>query len=237
MTSTFWIYSAAAFFTAFSGGVLPLFFAVNEKYLKLIIALGAGLLLGLSMVHLLPESAELIPESFGAWFLVGFVLLLVLERFVMIHACEEHGCNYHTVVIAAFVGLTIHGVIEGLALASTLVTLEIGPLVLMAVLVHKAPAALTLTSLLRLGGKKKIDIIRFITGISIATPLGILIGANVIEADTYTDVSGILLALSGGTFLYIASCDLLPELHRSNSEKFKRLAAFMLGVVISFWGH
>ena len=41
---------------------------------------------------------------FGAWMMAGFLLLLVLERFMMVHACEEHGCDYHTVGLAAFVG-------------------------------------------------------------------------------------------------------------------------------------
>src|SRR5690349_567537 len=98
MISTGFIYGALIFSTALTGGLLPLFMPnADEDKLKLFVSLGAGLLLGLAFMHMLPEASKLLPERFGAWFLVGFVLLMVLERFIMVHACEEHGCDYHTV--------------------------------------------------------------------------------------------------------------------------------------------
>ncbi|MCB0417168.1 MAG: ZIP family metal transporter [Bdellovibrionaceae bacterium] len=235
MTTSFWLYAGLTFVTAFIGGILPVFFSFKERYLRIIVSLGAGLLLGMSLNHMLPEAAELIPEEFGAFFLIGFVLLMLLERFVMIHSCEEHGCDYHTIGLAAFAGLAVHAVIEGLALASTLVALDIGPLILLAVLVHKAPAALTLTSLLKLGGKSKSQIVKFITGIALATPAGMLLATNFFSHEMVSRTAGILLSLSGGTFLYIASCDLIPELHRSNFDKYPRLFAFLAGLGVSFF--
>ena len=41
----------------------------------------AGLLLGMSFLHMLPEAAEMLPHTFAFWFLFGFLVLLVLERF------------------------------------------------------------------------------------------------------------------------------------------------------------
>src|SRR5436305_1557512 len=114
MTLSVLTYSGLIFLTAFLGGAIPLMIpGVKDESLKLFVSLGAGLLLGMALMHMLPESAKLVPDSFGIWFLVGFCLLFVLERFVMVHACEEHGCDYHTIGIAAFVGLTVHGLIEG----------------------------------------------------------------------------------------------------------------------------
>lgn len=234
MTTTFWLYAFLTFITALIGGALPLFFSFKERHLKVIVSLGAGLLLGMALNHMLPEAAELIPDAFGAYFLMGFVLLMLLERFVMIHSCEEHGCDYHTIGIAAFVGLTIHAIIEGLALASSLVALHIGPLILLAVLVHKAPAALALTSLLKLGGKSRPQILKFITGIALATPVGMLLASTFFAEHIVSRTAGILLSMSGGTFLYIASCDLIPEIHRSNHDKFPRLIAFLIGLSVSF---
>jgi len=235
MTATFFLYTSLVFLTSAAGGILPLVLhRAEDDRLKLFVCLGAGLLLGMAFVHMIPEAAEMIPHSFGSWFLLGFLILLVLERFVMVHACEEHGCHYHTIGIAAFTGLAIHGVIEGFALASSLLVPRIGPLVLVGILSHKAPAGFALTSLLKLAHKSNRQIILFVIGVSLAVPIGALL-ANLILLQSHLHQSaGALLAMSSGTFLYIAACDLLPELHRDDAEKFKRLFAFLAGIAICY---
>lgn len=235
MNTTLGIYSFLIFITALSGGLLPLLFSrEREEGLKLFVSLGAGLLLGMAFLHMLPEAAELVPNSFGSWFLVGFVLLLVLERFLMVHACEEHGCDYHTVGVAAFVGLTIHGIIEGFALASSLFVTQLGALILVAILAHKAPAGFALTSILKLSGKSPRQILGFVVGVALSGPFGMFLAYAILRHEKLPSTAGVLLAVSAGTFLYIGACDLLPELHRSDTEKFKRLGAFIVGLGISY---
>jgi zinc and cadmium transporter len=229
------IYGLLIFFTSLAGGLAPLILPnANESRLKLFVCLGAGLLLGMSLLHMIPEASELIPKTFGIWFLVGFLLLLVLERFVMVHACEEHGCHYHTVGLAAFAGLTIHGIIEGIALASSLVINGLGPLVLVAILSHKAPGSFTLTSILKLAGKSTKQIVLFVIGVSLSGPLGLLLAHLFLDAKDLGKPAGILLAVSAGRFLFISTCDLLPELHKTDTERGRRLTAFFVGIALSF---
>lgn len=235
MISTIALYSGLVFLTAAAGGLFPLLIPkANEDHLKLFVSLGAGILIGMSMLHILPEASHLIPDTFGIWLMAGFLVLLILERFIMVHACEEHGCNYHTVGLAAFVGLTVHGLIEGLALGSSLMASDIGPLVLVGILSHKAPAGMALTSILRLSDRSSRRIIAFILGVSLSVPAGCLLAYLALSRHSSSSLAGALLAASAGTFLYIAACDLLPELHRKNGEKFKRMVAFLVGIVISF---
>lgn len=235
MTSTFLFYSGIIFTTAVAGGVFPLVIPrVNENRLKLFVSLGAGLLLGMAFIHIIPEAAQLTGGSFGIWFLLGFVILLVLERFVMVHACEEHGCNYHTVGVAAFVGIAVHSVIEGIALGSSFLVPQLAPLVLVGILAHKAPAAFSLTSILKLAGKSNGQILLFVFGLAASVPAGCLVAYLVARNDGLKGSTGALLAISAGTFLYIGACDLLPELHRNDDEKFKRLAAFLVGIGLCF---
>jgi len=227
-------YSLLIFLTALSGGILPLYWKrFRDESLKTYVCLGAGLLLGMSFLHMLPEATELLPHRFGGWFLVGFLILLILERFVMVHPCDEHGCHYHTVGIAAFVGLTIHGLIEGFALASSLFVAHLGPLVLVAILAHKAPQGFALTSILKLAGKTKRQMVTFAMGIALSGPVGVALAYSIMEKNQIAPMAGVLLAISSGTFAYIGACDLLPELHRSDTGKFKRLAAFLVGIVLS----
>lgn len=227
-------YSSLIFGMALLGGMLPLLMPhAREDYLKLFVSLGGGLLLGMAMLHMLPEAAEMIPHSFGFWFLVGFVLLLVLERFLMVHPCEETHCNYHTVGVAAFAGLTVHGIIEGFALASSLFVSRLGPLVLVAILAHKAPQGFALTSILKLAKKTHRQIMGFVIGVALSGPLGLFLAYGLLTEEQLPSGAGILLAMSSGTFLYIAACDLLPELHREDKEKFKRLTAFLVGLALA----
>ncbi len=226
-------YGTFIFLASLIGGLLPLNIAAHrEKPLKLTVSFGAGLLLGMAFLHMVPEAAELNPQ-FGYWFLAGFVLLLVLERFVMVHACEEHGCHYHTVGIAAFAGLTVHGLLEGFALGSTLFASGLAPLVLVAVLSHKIPAGFALTSILRLASLTKRQIVLFVIGVSLSGPLGLALSLGILRHENVPELSGALLALSAGSFIYIGACDLLPELHRENKEKIPRLACFALGIFLS----
>lgn len=235
MIGKFIAYSVLVFLTAFLGGLIPLLVKkASENLLKLFVSLGAGLLLGMALLHMVPEASELIPESFGFWFLAGFVLLLILERFAMVHACEEEGCDYHSVGTAAFVGLTVHGIIEGLALASSIIATTLAPIVLLAILIHKAPAAFALTSILKLADKTNRQIVFFIIGIALSSPIGMAVAYTLFRTESAPSTVGILLALSAGTFLYISACDLVPELHRTDKEKFKRLTAFILGIGIIF---
>jgi zinc and cadmium transporter len=234
MNASGFIYGFLIFATALTGGLLPLFIPrANENHLKLFVSLGAGLLLGMAFMHMLPEASRLLPDAFGVWFMVGFVLLLVLERFIMVHACEEHGCDYHTIGVAAFVGLTIHGIIEGFALASTLYISGLAPLILVAILAHKIPAGFALTSILKLASRGTRQIVLFVIGVALSAPLGILLAAVILRQQSFP-ASGILLSVSAGTFLYIGACDLLPELHRGNTQKIPRLICFFAGLVISY---
>lgn len=222
------------FLAALTGGLLPLWIkSQNENLLKLFISFGAGLLLSMSFLHMIPEAFHLIPKTFGLWLLVGFCLLLFLERFIMVHACEEHGCHYHTVGIAAFMGLTIHGLIEGFALASSQIVTHLGFLVLIAILSHKAPAGIALTSILKMAGKKPSQILSFNLGVALSGPIGIFLAYWILKSQHYSQAAGILLSISAGTFLYIGACDLLPEIHRTDGEKIKRLISFCLGIFVS----
>ena len=231
------LYGVLIFLAAFAGGALPMCLPwLDEGRLRLTVSLGAGLLLGMAMLHLLAEAVHLIPETFAYFFLAGFLLLLLLECFVMVHACEEHGCDFHTVGLAAFLGLTVHGAVEGFALASTAHVEGLAPLVFIAILAHKLPAGVALTSILRLSKRSRAQIWTFIVGVAASGPLGIWLAAVVLEHTPLPNAAGVLLALSAGTFLYVAACDLLPEMHRSSSHKWSRLVLFLVGVAVSVLG-
>lgn len=227
-------YSFLIFVTALGGGLIPLLFPeLHEDRLRIFVALGAGLLLGMAFLHMIPEAAEIIPHAFGFWFLGGFLLLFILERFIMVHPCEEQTCDYHSIGVAAFMGLSVHGLIEGFALASSLYISRLGPLVLVAILAHKAPQGFALTSILQMAGRSKRAILLFAIGVAATAPLGAAAAFSLLYFDDLPKSAGALLAMSGGTFLYIGACHLLPEMHKGNRDRMQRLLAFLGGIAIA----
>ena len=84
-----------------------------------------------------------------------------------------------------------------------------------------------------MAGKTPKQILGFVLGVALSGPLGILLAYWILKSENYTQTAGTLLSLSAGTFLYIGACDLLPEIHRTDGEKLKRLLSFLLGILIS----
>jgi len=54
--------------------------------------------------------------------------------------------------------------------------------------------------------------------VALATPLGALVSLTFVGALSKS-VVGILLAMAGGSFLYIAASDLIPETHEEKGER------------------
>ncbi len=237
MSANAYLFAFLIFATTFTGGLMPLLpFFRREVHIKRILSLGTGLLIGLAALHMLPEAAHLAPHAFGGAFLVGMSLLYFLERFLMVHPCEEHGCNYHAIGMTAFFGLLIHGLIEGIALASTLHSPELAYAVLLGILVHKIPSGVTLSSLLQMAKKSPKQILLFLAGVALSAPIGLLSAATWLSSDAVSpQVTGILIAASAGTFLYIATCDLLPEIHATEEDKWPRLALFLVGIAAAYF--
>jgi zinc and cadmium transporter len=89
------------------GGFLPLLRELSQRALALLLSFSAGVLLGAVFFHLLPETGKVLTEQIGWPVLTGFLLIFVMERFVFIHACEEHECDIHQMGLPAFLGISL----------------------------------------------------------------------------------------------------------------------------------
>lgn len=138
-------------------GALVVVFTRTPTKLVTFLAFAAGVMFGAAFFHMLPEAYH--GGGFWAFALVpaGFVFLMVLERYVLTHACEEppeceehvHG---HTLGLTAFLGLSAHTLFDGIALGSA-VKEGVGLMALLAITSHKIPSSLSLASILKAEGK------------------------------------------------------------------------------------
>jgi zinc and cadmium transporter len=203
------------------------------------------------------------------WLLGGFLAMFFVQRFFHFHhhdlpegdpedCCEhdhahehehDHDKHAHTLAdksakqlswIGTALGLTLHSLLDGLALAAAVTAgaqgnAKIAGLgVALVVILHKPFDAMAVSTLMAAGGKSKFSR-HVLNGLfALASPLGAVLfylGAN--QFATGTPVLGYALAFCAGTFLCIASSDLLPELQFHSHDRFKLSAALLCGLAVA----
>jgi zinc and cadmium transporter len=213
------------------GGWLPTVKTWSKSTFQMIISFCAGVLLGAVFFHILPESAPVLGDTMGYPIMAGFLMIFLLEKFIMVHPCEEGECDYHKVGLSAYVGIGIHSVLDGVAIgAGSLMNLSL--VIILAVTIHKFPAALALSSMLVKGAeysRRKILISMFI--FALATPVGALLSYSILQ-DWDAHMVAIALGVSGGTFLYISVSDLLPTVFEEHEKGYKNLVCLCLGILV-----
>ena len=218
------------------GGWIPTIKLWTQETFRLVISFCAGILLGAVFFHVLPEISTVLGRQLGYSVMFGFLLIFVLEKFIMVHPCEEGQCDYHKIGIAAYIGIGFHSILDGIAIgAGTMMNLSF--IIILAVTLHKFPAALALRSLLVKGKeytKKKILLSMFI--FALATPIGALVAVFIFQGvDDY--VVATALGISAGTFLFISIGDLLPTVYEEHEKGYKNLVSLCLGTLVMIISH
>jgi zinc transporter ZupT len=222
------------FVITMAGGWIPTLKPWSQKTFRMLISFCAGILLGAVFFHMVPEISPILGKRMGFPIMLGFLGIYVMEKFVMVHPCEEGACDYHKIGLAAYVGIGFHSILDGVAIGAGHM-LNISLMILLAVTIHKFPAALALSSILVKGGeysRKKILVSMFI--FALATPIGALVSMNVMGHLDNTDIIGFALGISAGTFLYISIGDLLPTVHEEDEKKNLNLVLLFVGILVMF---
>lgn len=220
-------------------GIVTLSF--RETLLKHIliyfISFSAGSLLGDAFIHLLPEAAE--KMGFGLnislYVLSGIITYFIVEKFIRwrhchIPAAEEHP---HPFSLMILFGDAVHNFIDGLIIgASYLVSFPIGITTTLAVIFHEIPQEIGDFGSLLHGGFSKSKALFFNFLSAIAAVLGAII---ILILGPYVEgMTTFLVPFAAGGFIYIASADLIPELHREVEIKksILQLVFFIMGALV-----
>jgi len=235
------IYSVLIVLVSLIGGIIPLFRQWSSGQLHLMTALSAGVFIGATFIILLPEAVEAMePSEALPLVMVGFFIILLFEVLLKHrhqHECEEHTDEHkHSLTsTTAFVGLSVHSAMDGFALGVAVVlNQEIGAMVFLAILAHKAIDVFSLSTTFALAdvGRKKGFV--FMALFSLITPVAAAIAFPFIDILQHIEV-GIPLALAGGTFMYVGIYDLLPEAFHEEHSDLKAIALVALGIIIMYF--
>jgi zinc and cadmium transporter len=178
------------------------------RFIEGLIAFGAGFMLAVVLIGVLPEvfhSGALLP---GVFVFAGYFGVHLSQHVFTQHF--HYGVETHRVAAragnTALIGLSIHSLFDGVAIASgMLVSPQLGVLLFLAVFLHKLPEGVTISSLLMAAGQGA----RRAVGAAAVLGLATLLGAILTERVASLAEHG--LALAAGVTLYVAASDLVPE--------------------------
>ena len=265
-------YCLLVLLASLAGGGLLLVIRPTHARLQIAISLVAGLMLGIALLHFLPDAAGQLHsvDRTVRWVLGGFLAMFFLQRFFHFHHHDSsegdpEDCGHehaetgdhdpaqlhpHTLAdksaqqlswVGTALGLTLHSLLDGLALAAAVTAGSLdharlaGLGVALVVILHKPFDAMAVSTLMTAGGSSRISR-HILNGLfALVTPLGaalFYLGANQI-ADSNAAFLGCSLAFCAGTFLCIASSDLLPELQFHSHDRLKLSVALLAGLAVA----
>ena len=230
--AVFYPFLAFIFFITMVGGWIPTVKMWSKSTFRMIISFCAGVLLGAVFFHILPEISPVLGGEVGYSIMIGFLMIFILEKFIMVHPCEEGECDFHKIGLAAYVGIGFHSILDGMAIGVGSM-LNLSTVIILAVTVHKFPAALALSSLLVRGGEfSRKKVLRSMFIFALATPLSAVLSIALFQGvDEY--LVAVALGVSAGTFLFISTADLIPAVVEEHEKKeYKNLVSLCLGVLV-----
>lgn len=213
-----------------------LFFASKfvHKYMRLMISFAAGALLAAAFFELMPESASSLGiENALLLTLAGFVVFFIFDRFIFWYHCHKNHCKVHSFTYLNLIGDGLHNFIDGMIIAASFMTdFALGISTTTAVVLHEIPQEISDFSILIYGGlkKKKALIFNFLTALTA------IVGALVVYYFSLNVemLSGFLIAIAAGSFIYISGSDLIPEIHKEEHLRLSvtHLATFIVGILV-----
>ncbi|XP_008281695.1 zinc transporter ZIP9 isoform X2 [Stegastes partitus] len=161
----------------------------------------------------------------GVALTLGFTFMFVVDQigsYFFMH--DQRSRLPNSVHITATLGLVIHAAADGFALGAAVATdqVTVQVIVFFAVILHKAPAAFGLVSFLMHAGLEKKYIQGHLLAFSAAAPIFaittyFILHASGSSSQNQLSTTGVGMLFSAGTFLYVATVHVLPEVSSSRT--------------------
>ena len=218
----------------------------RPEFLTSLVSLAAGSLLAVSLLDLLPEAVA--ESSFEPRLIFGTVLLSMLffflfERVLHWHHCyDQYHHHYHPaetqkkhLIYFNLLGDSVHNLIDGFLVAGAfMLNWQTGLTVALAVVLHEIPQEIADFGVLLYAGLTKIKAIFYNLLVAAVAIAGAII--FYFFGTTFELLIPIMAAFSAGNFLYLATADLIPELHHeTNPQKVIAHSVWLVvGIIIIF---
>ena len=180
----------------------------SVQALDTMVALSAGFMVSVALLDLAPESIITHGASAAVVILIGYLLVHLTQHALVphFHFGEEVHHVSKVTSFSALGGLLLHTFVDGVAIASGFgVSNALGVLVFLAILLHKLPEGLAISSLFLASGETRARALAASGALAIATMIGALLTQQVPLLGRYG------LPLAAGVTLYVGASNLVPE--------------------------
>ncbi|MBS1643722.1 MAG: ZIP family metal transporter [Bacteroidetes bacterium] len=215
------------------GGLLPILTPpLNDQKMHLLLAFSGSFLLGITCLHLLPETFVELPEKAGVYLLFGFFLQLIIQRAT--HGVEHGHAHFHgdarATIVPILVGLSVHAFMEGMPLGFNYRNAATNPSLYLAVGAHKLPEAMLLGILLNQAFGKSRALV-FVLLFSLVTPCSALLASFLgHNFGAMANTVAILVPIVAGAFIHIATTIFFESGTKHHSLTRQKIVAMIFGI-------
>lgn len=224
-----------ALVSALSGAGSTFFIKLNHKKLCSLISFSAGALLGAALFVLIPESAEnLAAIEIIIGVLSGYLLFWFISKYFS-HVCpacsashfdEKTTHKFSEIVLTLITALSIHSLLDGMALSTGNNIHSQNESILAAILTHKFPEGLALAALMFSSSYPKQKIIIYVTLVESTTVIGTIIGTYLFQSGISPVITSAIMAHIAGGFIFLSLHAVLGEMLKNHT----RLVIFSLSL-------
>ena len=257
----YWIFKLASilliFVVGYQGGIAAIrvsrspradhFFALGSVF-------GAGMFLGASLIHVLPDAASNFAAALPSMeyplpFMIaaaGFILIMFVDRAGHYFLERQNQVNVEgpSSALAPYILLLVlsfHSIIAGASLGAER-TMTGSIVLFVAIFAHKGSAAFALGISLVRSPTLKAKTRKLIILFSIMTPLGVMIGAGInhfLEDRAGQIIEGVFDALASATFIYVATIEIIGPEFKGHKKLFSKFAFLIAGLatmaLVAIW--
>ena len=194
------------------------------RALENMVALSAGFMISVALLDLTPDAIRTNGEKAALIILLGYLLVHLTQHTLAphFHFGEEHHHVTKVVSFSALAGLMLHTFVDGVAIASGFgVSQSLGMLVFLAILLHKLPEGLAISSLFLASGESRGAAFAASGALAVSSLVGAVLTQQVPILGQYG------LPLAAGVTLYVGASNLVPEFQ--GKREWRLPISFFLG--------
>lgn len=222
----------------------------QERAIPLLLSFSGAYLLGVTILHVIPDLFHRPHAGYSYWMLGGFLLQLLLEKLTKGvehgHAHALHAEQYGR-ILPVLLGLSLHSFLEGFPLggyeqlSAELALLDehqhhtegsnIHTQLLIGISLHKIPAAFALVTLMRMSGFARLTTWVCLLLFSLTAPFSAFLAQSFLNT-SFAAWLPYILAMVAGSFLHIST----TILFESGNPGEHHLSWWKLGVILLGFG-
>lgn len=242
------VFCAMAALADVIGGMLTVLRKLTPRQTVLVTALGAGFLLGATVLDRLPDAMAELPGSAPLWIVAGYLGMLLLDRsagrtFVADRvpvpagegAVHGHG-HLHAAALSQRAGMAVlaamlvHTLMDGIVIAGAFeVSRSAGVLMFLAITLHKLPEGFSMATVALAAGQTRRRAFTATALLAVSTLAGAALTLWLGQADAAA--VHVVMAVATGSFLFISTTGLIPGVHSSG----ERIAPYIVVAGVLFF--